>query len=288
MTKPITLIFTLFFSCLSFAEPQVWQASKEGVTFTIMGSVHAGRPDFYPLPDIAQQRFNQADALVVEADIVNDTQVSFPPGKPARHYLNSSQQQKLTAVANDVGLPADNLLNLPPWQVAMALQLEQISTLELQQSLGIDLHFLSQAIAMNKPVIALETVQQQVDLLTQADNDGLELLTDTLDYWTLSKDFMPCLIASWQTGDTEKLTAIVDDMGNASDFEHTLIDERNHNWLKAMTDRSEFAKGNYMMVVGALHLYGKQGLLQLLTNAGFDLTPLTPGKESSCTLPAMP
>lgn len=288
MTRFITLIFTLFFSSFSFSTPQVWQASKEGVTFTIMGSVHAGRPDFYPLPEIIVTRFNNADALIVEADIINDTNVRFPKSKPTRTHLNASQKQELTTVAADAGLPAENLLNLPPWQVAMALQMQQVNSMGLNQLLGVDLYFLSQTTAKNKPIIALETVQQQIDLLAKAENDGLELLTDTLKYWELSKDFMPCLIDSWLAGDEEKLTAIVDDMGTASDFEHKLIAERNHNWLKAMSDKSRFTEGNYVMVVGALHLYGKQGLVPLLRNAGFDVKPLTQGERSTCTLPALP
>ncbi|CZF84624.1 TraB/GumN family protein [Grimontia marina] len=288
MYRITTLLFSLLFSALSFAAPQVWQVQKGDLSFTIMGSVHAGKPEFYPLPEVMVSRFESADGLILEADIINDKSISIPKGKSSASYLTDAQKETLEQIAVETGTPSNVLLNLPPWQAAMALQLYQINQLELQQLLGIDLYFLSRSQKHSVPVIPLETVQQQVDLLANADKDGLELLTDTLDYWELSKEFMPCLIDAWQYGDGAKMEEMVTVMSGAGDFERQLIDERNHNWLEALTDRSRFDKGSYVMVVGALHLYGKEGVLTLLEKAGFDVKLLTQGEQVDCKIPAIP
>ncbi|AMG31275.1 TraB/GumN family protein [Grimontia hollisae] len=287
MNRILTLLFSLFFSAFSVASPQVWQAQKGDLTFTIMGSVHAGKPAFYPLPNVMVDRFETSDGLIVEVDIINDKSITVPNGYPASSYLDKDQTRKLEKIAAGTNVPATKLLNLPPWQAAMALQLYQINQIGLQQALGVDLFFLSHTQKLGIPVLPLETVQQQVDLLAKAPKDGLELLTDTIDYWTFSKTFMPCLIEAWQVGDDDKMTEMVNLINGAGEFERKLIDERNHNWLKALADPNRFSMGNYAMVVGALHLYGEQGLLTLLESAGFEVTLLTQGKEVSCELPTL-
>lgn len=286
MNRILTLLFSLFFSAFSVASPQVWQAQKGDLTFTIMGSVHAGKPAFYPLPDVMVERFETSDGLIVEADIINDKSITVPNGYPTSSYLDKVQTGKLEKIAIETDVPANVLLNLPPWQAAMALQLYQISQIGLQQALGIDLYFLSRSQILEIPVITLETVQQQLDLLAKAPKDGLELLTDTIDYWALSWDFMPCLIDAWQAGDSDKMAEMVSLMSGTGDFERKLIDERNHNWLNILDDPNRFSQGSYAMVVGALHLYGGQGLLTLLESAGFKVTLLTQGEKVSCDIPA--
>lgn len=286
MNRIIALLFSLLFSAFSVASPQVWQAQKGKLTFTIMGSVHAGKPAFYPLPNVMVDRFKDSDGLIVEADIIKDTSITLPNGSPSSSYLDKAQTRKLKKIATETGTSSSVLLNLPPWQAAMALQLYQINQIGLQQELGVDLFFLSHSQELGIPVIPLETVQQQIDLLAKSPQDGLELLTDTIDYWALSRDFMPCLIEAWQAGDSEKMAEIVGFMSGAGEFERKLIDKRNHNWLKALADPNRFSTGNYAMVVGALHLYGRQGLLALLESAGFEVTLLTQGENISCEIPA--
>ncbi|MGF1770554.1 TraB/GumN family protein [Enterovibrio makurazakiensis] len=288
MKRFFPALFAFFFAQSVTAEPLVWQAQKGELTYTLMGSVHLGKPDFYPLPNVIESRFRQADALIVEADVNNDTQVTFPQGKPTSELVDSTQRDALATIAKELGYPESVLLNMPPWQTAMVLQLAQSQTLDLQQALGIDLHFLSRTKNLNIPVKTFETVQEQIDLLAGTGDHGLALLDDTLTHWALSKEFMPCLIEAWHVGDNEKMTTIVDEMGDASDFERKLLIDRNINWIKMLTDSAQMPKGEYVVIVGALHLPGEEGLLTLLNNKGFTITPLNQGQKADCELPEFP
>ncbi|PMN69129.1 TraB/GumN family protein [Enterovibrio norvegicus] len=288
MKRFFPALFSLFFAQAVTAEPLVWQAQKGDLTYTLMGSVHVGKPEFYPLPDIIESRFVAADALIVEADIINDTQLNIPKGKPSGDVITSKQRAQLAEIATELGYQDSLLLNMPPWQTAMVLQIAQTKKLQFHQMLGVDLHFLSRTDSLNLPVISLETVQEQIDLLANARDDGIELLDDTLLHWELSKSFLPCMIEAWHLGDSEKMATIADDMSDTNDFERKILVDRNLNWIEMLTDSTQIQNGDYVVIVGALHLPGEEGLLTLLKNKGFTITQLNQGQKAGCVLPELP
>ncbi|GAL08100.1 hypothetical protein JCM19237_154 [Photobacterium aphoticum] len=93
----------------------VWLAEKDNRSFTFLGAIHVGTADFYPLPKAFLQRWQQADALVVEADILQPFTPSLNPNTPAtRQVLNPEEQQALTALAKKLNLSSSTLLQSPP------------------------------------------------------------------------------------------------------------------------------------------------------------------------------
>lgn len=283
MTRIVTLFFTLLFCSACLSEPQVWQASKKGWTFTIMGSVHAGKQAFYPLPLVMDTRLKNADALFVEADITQGIHYTLPKGKNTRELLNDEQKKALNAIAQEINLPFSSLLNMPPWQTSIALQMSQINALKLKQALGIDQYYLLKSQKWTIPVIGFETVQEQINLLAHAGENGMSLLSDTLTHWQWSKQMLPCIIEAWAAGDSQTMTQILETQTDDG-FEKKLLEDRNHRWIEQMTQAARTPPGNYVVVVGALHLYAKEGILRLFKEKGFDVTLLTQGKKISCPL----
>ena len=282
MKKKYILIVALMFSSLSFAEPQIWEAQKEGLTFTLLGSVHAGKDRFYPLPSLFNKRLKEADALFVEANIKLKTPLHFPKGLPTSKHINTEEKIQLKNIAKELKLPFETLLSLPPWQTSMLMQMEQIKRMDLDPEQGIDLYALSQSKKWKIPVIGLETLQEQIDLLSNAGEDGIALLHDTLKHWEESKTRLPCIIKAWEYGDAKALTYIVENETGKNAFEKKLLEDRNHQWVKKLTDKKQIKAKNYVLVVGALHLYGKEGLINLLREKGFKVKLMTKGREVAC------
>lgn len=288
MKRFFPALFSFFFAQAVTADPLVWQAQRGDLTYTLMGSVHVGKPEFYPLPDTINSRFVTADALIVEVDIINDTQLNMPKGKPSGDVITSQQRNQLAQIAQELGYTDSVLLKMPPWQTAMVLQIAQTQALDLQQILGVDLHFLSRTDSLNIPIISLETMQEQIDLLANARDNGIELLDDTLLYWDLSKDFISCMIEAWRLGDGEKITAIAEEMSDTNDLERKILVDRNLNWIEMLTDSAQVPNGDYVVIVGALHFPGDEGLLALLEKKGFTITQLNQGQKAECELPELP
>jgi uncharacterized protein YbaP (TraB family) len=80
-------------------------------------------------------------------------------------------------------------------------------------------------------------------------------------------------LAAWRTGDNEKLTQLLAvEYKGFPELYHSLVTERNQNWLPKIEALLTDSDKDYMVVVGALHLVGKNGLVQLLSQRGLKPT----------------
>ena len=113
----------LLLPVMAWAEPGFWHASKDGRNLWVLGSIHVGLDSFYPLPASIEEAWQQADILIVEADLhtISDqdnqqiAQLSqLPAGDRLANHLSPSQYQALLKQAKAYGLPEASLSPLRP------------------------------------------------------------------------------------------------------------------------------------------------------------------------------
>ena len=263
------LFVSQIISQTAMAEPLYWQASKGKLNYLLVGSVHVGDDSMYPLPNPITTFLQHADGIIVETDIRNNQNVRYPVATTLSHEVLSAQQQKeLLGIANLLNLNGSQLLQTPPWATAIAIQMKQMEYLGYKAQDGVDLWLLSQAARQDKPVLSLESMQFQVDLLTQQENGGAELLTSTIEQFDHSENAIHCLIKSWKSGDLKKLNEFATLTEMSSEFEQAFIYERNKDWANKLARKNWLPrkKGNYLVVVGTLHLIGRDSLLNRCTS----------------------
>ncbi|EGU39873.1 hypothetical protein VII00023_14166 [Vibrio ichthyoenteri ATCC 700023] len=285
MTRLLCFIATLLFSQLSSAEPLYWQASKGKLNLLLVGSVHVGDADMYPLPNAITTFLKHSDGIILEADIRDQNNIQYPQTNVlSQDVLTKQQQKELIGIANLLNLNGQQLLKTPPWASALALQMKQIEYLGYKPQDGVDMWLLSQAVSQGKPVLALETLQFQIDLLTQQKNGGKELLTNAIEQFDHSENAMHCLIKSWKHGDIAKLNQFAAFSEMSPEFEQQFIYQRNHDWAYKLASGSILPKkqGNYLVVVGTLHLIGRDSLVSLLRNKGFTVTQRSTSSNANC------
>ncbi|MFA0412788.1 TraB/GumN family protein [Vibrio renipiscarius] len=285
MTRLLCLLATLLISPLSYAEPLYWQASKGKLNLLLVGSVHVGDADMYPLPSAITTFLQHSDGLILEADIRNQQNIQYPRAdKVSQDVLTQSQQKELLGIANLLNLNGQQLLQTPPWASALAIQMKQLEYLGYQAKDGVDLRLLSQAVSEGKPIIGLETLQFQIDLLTQQKNDGEELLTDAIEQFDHSENTTHCLIKSWKRGDIAKLNEFATLTEMSPEFEQAFIHQRNQDWAEKLAKEDMLPKkqGNYLVVVGTLHLIGESSLISLLQDQGFTITQRSKSRNANC------
>ena len=228
----------------------------------LVGSIHMGTRDMQPLPPRLLHRLQQADALIVEADITQG-------GSPFDHRgdrpalttrLESSTMQTLTALCQEMSLNLSLLDNLPAWQVALMLQAQQAQRLGLRPDYGIDYQLLQAAKDLNKPVIELEGADAQIALLTALPDDGMALLQDTLLHWHTNARLLQMMV-SWWLDTPPRQPEITLPATFSQALNDTLIGQRNAQWCHSLRG---LAAGNYVVAVGALHLYGEANLPDML------------------------
>ncbi|WP_145559925.1 TraB/GumN family protein [Yersinia bercovieri] len=233
--------------------------------FHMVGSIHMGTDGMFPLPHELLNKLNQADALIVEADIT-EAAPSFaqaPLTEPLVDRLSEEHYQQLLQRCEELDNDPLSMAFLPAWQVALMLQARQAQRLGLRGEYGIDYQLLRAAAAQEKKIIELEGAQMQLDLLATLPDNGLSLLLDTLTHWHTNARLLQTMIGWWlEHHPTTDLTTLAPTF--SQNLYEVLMIQRNKHWQQQL---EQLPPGRYVIAVGALHLYGEGNLPELLKPA---------------------
>ncbi len=254
----------------------LWRIQSAKATAYLLGSIHVAKPAMYPLDARIETAFSNSNVLVVEADASPEkamelavkmmARAGYPPEDGLEKHVSKETFDALVARLSKDGMPAAQVKMLKPWFLASMITLTELQKLGINPQNGLDLHFLSAA--KGKPIVELEGAEAQIDLLDGfTDKEQEEFLNYTLkDMDSLAKHVNE-IIDAWSAGDAKKIENYLFDSAKDSPEMRTLLvklfDERN---AKMAAKIEELLKSNktYFIVVGAGHLVGKNGLLQLL------------------------
>ena len=268
----------------AFADPAFYRISKGNEQHWLLGSIHAGKPSLYPLPDPVERAWQQSRALVMEVDMTHISQAQWQEmgaitrlvdGKTLKDHLPIDLYRRTLIAAGQNGLNESMLAPLRPWFAAITLTQAALERTGYRGEFGVDQHFAKRANDGGKPIIGLETLLEQLGYLASVGDNQTLMLENTLDELPdLEKGFAEVMKA-WQDGDQATLINLLkEEMAPPklqAWLEQTLLAERNRNWVKQWPG----LPNESFIVVGALHLYGEQGLLALLEQQGWRITPLT-------------
>jgi uncharacterized protein YbaP (TraB family) len=200
----------------------------------------------------------------------------YPPGEGLRDNLAPSLYAALDEQLKSLGVSIATLDSYRPWVVLTTLEQLLLEDLGYLPENGIDVYFLDKA-AQTKVILELETMEFQLELLYSMPD---ELIITSLEYevenMPLSED-MEELFNIWQHGDIEEMESflfkgLAEEPALAPYYEK-IFDERN---FKMAGKIEGFLADNeiYFIVVGAGHLVGENGLINLLTEKGYALEQL--------------
>lgn len=202
----VTLFVLAFSAKQAAAEPLYWQAKKDDLTLTILGSVHVGDESMYPLPAQITDTLKQSDGLIVETDIRKSEGIVYPTTTvTTSDVLNKEQKQLLASISKSLGMPTQQLLSSPPWATSLSIQMQQLKNLGYGSAGGVDATLAYKATIQDVPVISLEPLQFQIDLIAGQKDSGKEWLVSSLEEFDQTDGVVHCLIESWKAGDVAKL-----------------------------------------------------------------------------------
>jgi uncharacterized protein YbaP (TraB family) len=262
------------------AQSFVWKATGNGTVVYLAGSIHMLTPDAYPLHPAFERAFTEADVLLEEVDIAEMTgpevqmktlmRGMLPPGQTLDKVLTPATLALLNTSAADVGAPMEALQRLKPWMIALTLEGLELHKAGYDPELGLDMHFYKLAKKAGKSVQGLETVEFQIsrfDEMTFEQQD--RMLAEALKEMRTEKTSVTKLTDAWKNGDAAAVERIVLTDLKADPFLYQrLLVERNKNWLPKI--EALFArKSRALVLVGAAHLVGPDGLVAMLKAKGY-------------------
>jgi uncharacterized protein len=258
----------------------MWKATgRQGVVY-LVGSVHLLTKDFYPLNAAMDAAYKDSDLLVEEVDMADMLAPGAQMTLLSRGLLSGEQSLEkvltpstyalLSKRLADVGAPIEALKRMKPWMIALTLEAMEWQKAGFDADLGLDKHFYDQATGDGKPVQGLETIEYQI---ARFDDMPMELqdhlLAETIKGIDTEQANMSKLMDAWRSGDAPSVERIVlKDLQSEPQLYQRLLVERNRNWLPKL-DALFSRKGHALVVVGAAHLVGPDGLLAMLKSKGY-------------------
>ncbi len=268
-----------------------WKVEKNGNKVYLLGSVHVGTPDIYPMNKKLLTAFYEADALLVEANLMDMEGLQYfteasmlKDGTTIKDVVSQKTYEKLLKVIEKYGEPAEAFAQFKPWTLASYfanLSLSESSGIpaDIMANSGIDMYFLTNALLSQKPVIELEGIKAQADMF-----DGLspeaqeEYLVETLDsildpdsIEVKEGDLVKEWLGHWNKGDIKGFAESFNTQEQESnEFNSMLFGERDKNMSEKIAKLLESdEKGTYFVVVGAGHFLTPQSILFHLKEKGY-------------------
>ncbi len=267
------------------AKSCLWKATSKKGTLYIQGSVHLLKSTDYPLPAAIEAAYEASDVLMLEVDMKAMLAPETQQMIMAKALLKGDQTLEgllqpdvyalLSAELTEAGLPAPVTQKFKPWFATMTLMLLKMQAMGFDPTLGLDQYFYNKATADQKPVIGLETVKFQIDLFDAlAEENQNAYIKRALKELDLFETMLDQLMKAWKAGNIEELGKLMQESFEEHPglYERFVID-RNKNWVKKI-DREASEKKTHMIVVGAAHLPGKEGLIELLKQKGYSVEQL--------------
>ena len=286
----IALFLILIPSLAAVAGPEqrglVYAVQSDEVTLYLTGSIHVLREDDYPLPAVLSEVYGKSDALIMEIDLDDldplesaaliRSLAMAPNGSDLRSLMGEASFDRSMESALALGIDLERFGGVRPWYAALMVLEWSLRKAGYSPENGVEQHFLRQAIADKKPIEGLETMEQQLNIFASlSDAEQGLFLEKTLAELDQLTDEIDKLLVAWKTGDDGVLESLLlDSFDEFPELFDELVDQRNQAWDRQLTEILRHGVKDYMVIVGALHLLGERGVIELLRQRGFEVRRL--------------
>lgn len=257
----------------------MWMAEGTSNRVYVLGSVHLLREQDHPLPRVIDDVYDDAETLYMELDMddldplllqatINRLGM-LDADTSLQDVMGDELYAEAAAAAAELDIPLEMLERTEPWLAAITVEQLALARIGFNPAYGVEMHLLQMASRDGKTIHGLESVEQQLGYL-----DGLspgaqrDLLMQTLTESAAIREIMDDLILAWRSGDIDFLEqTLLDDVSAYPELYDTIVASRNRLWADRIDELLEQGE-DYLVVVGALHLVGEDGVPQLLERRG--------------------
>ncbi|MGB3815643.1 MAG: TraB/GumN family protein [Shinella sp.] len=270
-----------------------WKIEKAGQPASwLLGTMHVTDPRVLAMPQAARSAYADAATIIIESDEIADEKKAsmaimarpdltmFTDGKSITDFLDKEDAKTLAEGLKKRGLSLAALGRMKPWMIASFIALPACEI--ARKSAGaafLDQRLARDALSDGKTLKGLETLIEQISALDSLPVEPqVQGLVQTVELGDTLEDVIETMSQLYLAGDVGMIMPMTraaspetnDDAAAYADFEQRIIVDRNH----IMADRAApvLAGGNVFMAVGALHLPGPEGVVELLRKQGFSVT----------------
>ncbi len=268
--------------------PLLWKVSDADNSLYLLGSFHMLKASDYPLAPRVDAALADVQQVYFEVAPQEMSDPSLPAkmmqaatrtdGKTLQQTVSPSTWRALKQYASKNQMDVSALQGLKPWFVGVLLALSEGQKHGLDPALGLDKYLMERAAQAGKPAQGLETADAQITMLDSLDATLQDdFLQDTLREMEDFKSQFEALHAAWRHGHVADLerTALAPMRDQYPVLYQRVNVDRNKAWLPQLEALLRNPnRHNVLVVVGALHLVGNDGLVHMLADKGLQVERL--------------
>lgn len=259
----------------------LWQIEKSGMTPSyLLGTIHSEDQRVTQLPDAINSRFEKADSVSLELlmdipTILKSADAMFFKGEESlEQVIDKALFDKIVTVMQQYQMPPMMVKKLKPWAVVATF-----STPPPKTGIFLDLQLYKKAQALGIKTYGLEKVEEQLAVFERLSlKQQISLLKETVEriddmpiiFNKLHELYLKRNLTALMLFSIEYMRESSNDKALIDSFYEGIVNKRNITMVKRMEKRLK--EGNAFIAVGALHLPGKNGILNLLEKRGYQVS----------------
>lgn len=259
----------------------IWKLSGKEITEPsfIYGTIHViGDKDFF-YPKGTEESFATCKHLMLELDLgdpglmMKVAMAAMMKDQTMEDLLDASQYARYKSFLKDT-------LNVSGMEVMAADRMKPILGMSLAYPKMIDGKMVSYEESFTKmakkqdmEVSGLEEVEDQINALNGIPiEDQVNMLMEMVDSFSVQKQLFTDMVDLYKKQELANLFSMMSDYEEVANVQSDLLDDRNTRWIPKIIEQAK--KEPTFVAVGAAHLYGEKGVIQLLREAGYTVEPL--------------
>ncbi|QSE97344.1 TraB/GumN family protein [Fulvivirga lutea] len=244
----------------------------------LYGTIHMICKDDFFFTKTMQSKLNETEQTILELDMDDPQfmakmqQGSLNNGMKniASEFSEEDKEVVDTFLKANYGAGLAQLGIVKPFGL-LSMVIQKSVTCEAQESY--EQNFVKNAQEREVELLGLETVEFQTSLFDNVPiKDQIKLLVTSIKEFEEGQEDFKKMVAAYKAQDLIKLKKLMDESPEYTQFEDLLINNRNTDWI-AKIEKHAKEKPTFF-AVGAMHLAGEQGVINLLKKEGYQLTPV--------------
>jgi uncharacterized protein len=256
------------------------RAPGGGATVYLLGSVHL-LPESSTLPAVVDSAFAKAGVIAFETNLETSldsmstraqellAHAQYQNGATLRSSLTPAGAAKADSLLKTYGFSIDGFNQYKPWFVSLVMTQLVMSKANFKGENGVDIQLTRRAKQAKKTIVGLEAINFQLglfDSVSPADQERMLIEGNSPDS---SMKLLLVIKDAWAAGDAPKLDSLLNsEMSHTPSLFATLVTNRNKSWIPKIEQMLQ-GKSDALVVVGAAHLVGKEGVVELLKAKGY-------------------
>jgi len=270
----------------------LWKVEKAGRPASyLFGTVHLTDPRVTTLSPAVEKAIKESETIALEVSDISETATStviaksaplvmFTDGRRLDGMLSTGEYDTVKAIIGRSGMPVDLAALFKPWIVTMILSVSDCERAKVQSGARVlDMKIAELGKSRGMDVVGLETISDQLEAMAAVpEKQQLDMLRSSLRFADRTNDMMETLVQLYLHRHISAAlpfqVALAQQAGIGDEafagFQQKLLIERNEK-MRAVAEPL-LEKGGVFIAIGALHLPGDKGFVELLRQAGYTVT----------------